>query len=549
MDRAGPCGIRHTRRHSRAVSAAMAAWGARLAVAVLLGTVWPSWAAAEDGGQAAEPFTFGEVVAKARDLATRPFVDPEGIVPNFLLGLSYDRWRDIRFKEDKTLFREEKLPFEVQFFHPGLFYNRVVTINVFGRHGLRTVPFSPGFFDYGANLIADKIPENFGFAGFRLLYRLNNTPDHLDEIAAFLGASYFRAVGRNQVYGLSARGLAVDTGLDSGEEFPYFKEFWIQEPGAEAQEILIYALLDSKRITGAYSFSIRPGEKTDMVTECKLFRREDIKKIGIAPLTSMFFYGENTNKRPADDFRPEVHDSDGVVIKSPGEITWRPLVNPQHLFINTFRVSDLAGFGLFQRDTDFDHYQDQETRYDLRPSVMVVPVGGWGPGHVELVQIPSEKESNDNIVTYWVPDQLPAREEPVSFSYVMSWCPPAEASDGLGRVVATRSASAKGENSRKIIVDFKGGRLDQLPAQLPSEAPVEAAISVGGEGEIVDHQLFKVKPTSCWRLVFRVRRNGGGSLAESLTLPVLNRPPIEVRAHLVQGGAVLTETWSYAIWP
>ena len=515
----------------------------RFATVVFLGLIWCSPAGAED------PFTFVEVVAKAKEMATRPFVDPEGSVPDFLLRLDYDQWRDIRFKEDKTLWREERLAFEVQFFHPGFIYNRTVGINIFGREGVTTVPFSPDFFDYGANLITEKIPVDFGFAGFRLLHSLNNNSDHLDEIAAFLGASYFRAVARNQVYGLSARGLALDTGLESGEEFPYFKEFWIQEPGEEAREILIYALLDSKRITGAYRFSIRPGEKTDMLIEGKLFRREEIKKIGIAPLTSMFFYGEYTNKRPVDDFRPEIHDSDGLLVKSPAEVIWRPIVNPQHLFINSFQLSDLAGFGVFQRDTDFDHYQDQEARYDLRPSTTVVPVGNWGPGHVELVQIPTENESNDNIVAYWVADRLPTMEEPITFSYVLSWCVPAGDSNGLGQVVATRSASAKADNFRQIILDFRGGKLDQLPAELPSEAPIEAAISVSNGGQIVDHQLFRIKPTGCWRLVFRVRRNGDSSLADSLALPILNRQPVEVRAYLTQGEVKLTETWSYAIWP
>lgn len=536
MDVARSCTGRHKEKGPRTVMPAL------LVAAVLLAGL-AGRSSADD-----EPFTFVEVVARAKDLAAKPYVDPAGNVPDFLLRLTYDQWRDIRFKESKTLWREEKLPFEVQFFHPGLYYNRTVAINTFGGEGVKTVPFSPDFFDYGANLIAKKIPADFGFAGFRLLYDLNNSADHLDEIAAFLGASYFRAVARDQVYGLSARGLALDTGLESGEEFPYFKEFWLQEPGAEARELLIYALLDSKRITGAYRFSIRPGEKTDMVIEGKLFRREEIKKIGIAPLTSMFFYAEDTNRRPVDDFRPEIHDSDGLLVKSPGEVIWRPIINPQHLFINSFQLSDLAGFGLLQRDTDFDHYQDQETRYDLRPSAVVTPVGNWGAGHVELVQIPSENETNDNIVAYWLADRLPPLDEPITFSYVLSWCSPSEPTDGLGRVVATRSASAKGD-SRKIVVDFKGGKLDDLPAQLPSEAPVEAAISTGERGEIVDHQLFRVKPTGCWRLVFRVRRSGSGSLAESLDLPILNRQPVEVRAYLTQGKVRLTETWSYAVWP
>ena len=488
-------------------------------------------------------FSFEEVVARAREEASRPFANPEDSVPDFLLRLTYDQWRDIRFNEEATLWREKKLPFEVQFFHPGLFYNRLVTISTIGPEGVIKVPFSSAYFDYGANLFTEKIPEDFGFAGFRLLYSLNGN-DHLDEVAAFLGASYFRAVGQDQVYGLSARGLAIDTGLDTGEEFPYFKEFWIQEPGMEDRELIVYALLDSRRITGAYRFAIRPGGKTDMLVEAVLFRREEIKKLGVAPLTSMFFYGENANQRPVDDFRPEVHDSDGLLIKNSREVLWRPIVNPQHLFINSFQVGDLGGFGVWQRDTDFDHYQDPEARYDLRPSTMVVPVGDWSPGHVELVQIPTESETNDNIVAYWVPDKLPPKEDPLVFSYVLSWFSPTGKSAELGQVIATRTASKKNDNSRQVIIDFKGGRLDQLPAQLPSESPLTAVISVGNGGEIVDHQLFRVKPAGSWRLAFRVRRNGGGALA----LPIL-RPPLEVRAHLTQGEVTLTETWSCAIWP
>jgi glucans biosynthesis protein len=296
----------------------------------------------------------------------------------------------------------EKNPFQVQFFHPGLYYNRTVIINTVSHEGAKNVPFSPDFFDYGANRFQEKIPSELGFAGLRILYPLNT--DQPDDIAVFLGASYFRAVGKNQAYGLSARGLAIDTGQDSGEEFPYFKEFWIEEPDRNAQEIIIFALLDSKRITGAYRFTIRPGDNTKMLVEGKLFKRDNIEKIGIAPLTSMFFYGENTNQRPVDDFRPEIHDSDGLqVVNSSGEKIWRPLINPPHLFINSFQSSNIKAFGLLQRDRDFDHYQDQETRYDSRPSALVVPVGDWGPGHVELVQIPTENETNDNIVAYWVP--------------------------------------------------------------------------------------------------------------------------------------------------
>jgi glucans biosynthesis protein len=509
----------------------------------LTGPLWDAEVHADSG------FSLNDVVAKAKDQSAQPFSEPEKRVPDFLLDLSYDQWRDIRFKEEKTLWRAQKLPFEVQFFHPGFSYNRTVSINTIGNDGVKSFPFSSDLFDFGKNKFREKIPSDFGFAGFRILYPLHKKKQP-DDITVFLGASYFRAVAKNQVYGLSARGLAIDTGLDSGEEFPYFKEFWIEKPGVKAQEITIYALLDSKRITGAYRFSIRPGEKTDMLVEGQLFRREDIQKIGIAPLTSMFFYGENINQRPVDDFRPEVHDSDGLrMVNNSGEILWRPLVNPQHLFINSFQSSDITAFGLLQRDRDFDHYQDQETRYDSRASALVVPGGDWGPGHVELVQIPTEDETNDNIVAYWVADQLPAKEEPIIFSYTLSWYTPPQDHDKMGRVIATRNASGKDDKTRKIIVDFKGGKLDKLPKRLPSEAPVEADINVSDKGEITQHQLYRIIPNDSWRLVFQVRRKDSNSITESITLPIINPPPLELRAHLFQGKTVLTETWSYAIWP
>ncbi len=489
------------------------------------------------------------MAAKAQEEATKSFADAKNSVPDFLLKLTYDKWRDIRFKNDKTLWQAEKLPFEVQFFHPGYYYNRTVIINIIEEKGVKTYPFSTDLFDYGANQFKDKIPADLGFAGLRIRYPLNKK-NQMDDVAVFLGASYFRAVAKHEVYGLSARGLAIDTGLDSGEEFPYFKEFWLKKPKPDAREIVIYALLDSKRITGAYQFTIRPGEKTIMQVEGKLFRRDEIQKIGIAPLTSMFFYGENSNQRPVDDFRPEVHDSDGLhIVNGSGEEIWRPLINPKHLFINAFQTSHITAFGLLQRDHNFDHYQDPETRYDLRPSALVVPDGDWGAGHVELVQIPSNEEKNDNIVAYWIFDRLPPKDQPIGFKYTLSWYTPSKDAAGVGRVIATRDAAGKSAGSRMILVDFKGGKLDKLPEKLPSEAPIEAVINVSDEGEILEHQLFKIEPTGSWRLVFQVRRKKDESLAETLTMPIINRPPLEVRAYLTQGKTVLTETWSYALWP
>ncbi len=511
--------------------------------AILAGLLWSAGVRADSG------FSLANLAAKAQDEASRPYSDPKNSVPEFLLKLTYDQWRDIRFKGERTVWRAEKLPFQVQFFHPGFYYNRTELINIINKGSITNIPFSPDLFDYGANQFKDKIPSGLGFAGIRILYPLNKK-DQYDDVTVFLGASYFRAVAKNQVYGLSARGLAIDTGLDSGEEFPFFKEFWIEKPKADAKDITIFALLDSKRITGAYRFSIHPGVKTDMQVEGKLFRRENIQNIGIAPLTSMFFYGENSNQRPVDDFRPEVHDSDGLhMVNGSGEVIWRPLINPEHLFINSFQTSHIKAFGLLQRDLNFDHYQDQETRYDSRPSALVLPEGDWGTGHVELVQIPSKEEKNDNIVAYWIFDQIPAKDQPIAFKYTLRWYTPTKDPNGLGRVIATRNAAGKTDGSRMVLVDFKGGKLDKLPARLPSEAPIEAVINVSDDGEIIEHQLFRIEATDSWRLVFQVRRKKTESIAESLAIPIINRPPLELRAYLTQDKTLLTETWSYALWP
>jgi len=267
-----------------------------------------------------------------------------------------------------AMWRQEKLPFEVQFFHPGFYYNRIVSINVIDSHGVRPVRFDTAIFDYGKNEFAKQVPAHLGFAGFRIHYPINRK-DYRDEVAVFLGASYFRSLGKDQVYGLSARGVAIDTGLESGEEFPYFREFWLQKPSAKDRELTLYALLDSPSLTGAYQFVIQPGKATVMGIRCRLFLRKAVAKLGMAPLTSMFFYGENVNQRPVDDFRPEIHDSDGLLLKdSDGEITWRPPINPNRLFINTFELNTPAGFGLLQRDQAFADYQDPEAHYGERPS-------------------------------------------------------------------------------------------------------------------------------------------------------------------------------------
>ncbi|MGH8712404.1 MAG: glucan biosynthesis protein G, partial [Casimicrobiaceae bacterium] len=304
-------------------------------------------------------FGFDDVAKLAADRAATSFKISTAKLPPALARLDYDHFRDIRFKPERSLWRAEGLPFELAFFHEGLNFRDPVKISEIVGNTVREIRFDPASFDYGANNIDPREMASLGFAGFRVHYAINS-PKYKDEILVFLGASYFRALGKGQRYGLSARGLAVDTALASGEEFPRFVEFWIRRPAAGASELTIYALLDSRRMTGAYAFVVKPGTDTAVDVKARIYTREYVSKPGFAPLTSMFFFGEN--QHPArDDYRPEVHDSDGLSIASgTGEWIWRPLVNPKRLLVTSFALTNPAGFGLLQRDRDFEHYEDLE---------------------------------------------------------------------------------------------------------------------------------------------------------------------------------------------
>ncbi len=506
----------------------------------LIPAVCPGAHALETKRSVQASFSFDHVAGKARELAKEPFKDPFGRIPPFLLEINYDQWRSIRYKPEHSLWRDEKLPFEVQFFHPGFYYNIPVTIHIVSPSGVTTLPFSAEMFDYGTNDFKARVPNTVGYAGFRLHYNILSKT-YKDEFLVFLGASYFRAIAKGQVYGLSARGIAIDTGLPTGEEFPFFKEFWITKPGLNDKQITVYALLNSPSLTGAYRYVIKPGKETVMEVTSRLFRRNE-KKLGIAPLTSMFFYGENTNARPIDDIRPEIHDSDGlqIALKS-GEWLWRPLVNPSSLWVNTFQADNPVGFGMMQRDTNFDHYQDLETRPELRPSLWIQPSGDWGKGHVELIQIPTESHIHDNIVAFWQPDVPGPPAVPLTYEYTMRWafcdqiCPP------TGRVTATRIGAGNSKYAKKIFIDFAGGELEALK----DNDVVEGVVSVPNECRLIEQQVFKNTAEGGWRLVFQIEPANPATLVEKV-LPE-RKQIFEIRAFLRRGQNVLTETWSYGL--
>lgn len=473
-------------------------------------------------------FNFDDVGRRAQALAAKSYKAPEQKLPAPLRDIGYDAYRDIRFLADHALWRNANLPFEVQFFHPGFLFQQTVPVHVISAQGVKPIPFNPDAFSYGRNEIDRKVLRKLGFAGFRIHHPLNRA-DYKDEVAVFLGASYFRGVGRGQAYGLSARGLAVDTALPSGEEFPAFREFWIEWPAPNARELVVYALLDSRRVTGAYRFVIRPGEATTMDVRARLFLRGAVGKLGLAPLSSMFFFGEN-QPAPVEDYRPEVHDSDGLLVAAgTGEWLWRPLVNPRRLLVTSFALPHPRGFGLLQRDRVFARYEDLEAQYERRPSAWIEPQGDWGRGRVELVQIPTADEFNDNIVAYWVPDQPPAPRTPYDFSYRLSWQNQGDIAP-LGHVRQTRRG-AMGRDQTRFVIDFAGGVLDTLA----DDAPVELGAWTGPTAELIESRAYRNTAGGGWRVVLTVRRTEADE-------------PVELRAVLRGKDGAVSETWSY-IWP
>ena len=487
-----------------------------------------------DGGP---PFSHMAVVDRARALADEAHAASTGAVPDALARLTYDQYRDIRFRPDQALLGDDPAGYRLQLFHPGFLFNNPVQINIVRDGRASRVAFSPAAFDYGANRFDRTLPPDLGFAGLRVHYPLNEATV-LDELLVFQGASYFRFVSPGQIYGLSARGLAIDTGLDSGEEFPMFREFWVEAPGRTGAPLVIHALLDSPSTTGAYQFTVTPDEATAMDVELTLFPRKAIRKLGIAPLTSMYLHGED-RLRSFDDFRPEVHDSDGLLMATgAGEWIWRPLVNPFALATNAFLDLDPKGFGLLQRDRDFTSYQDLEAHYERRPSYWVVPKGKWGGGHVELFQIPSDSETNDNVAAFWVPQQAIEAGKEYRFSYRLLAVRSAADLHPGARITATHITSPKipgtdkepEPGARRFILDFEGGRIGYFKDDI-GNVVINASAS---SGRLTPGHSIINSETGGIRAVFDFVPDGSKRA--------------DLRAFLRHGDDALSETWSLS-WP
>ena len=475
-------------------------------------------------------FGFEDVVARARQLAAGPYQPPVE-TPRFMREIGYDQHRGIRHQAQHNLWRDTHSRFQVSPVMPGNVYTRIVAINEVTGRDVRRLKFRKEHFTFDEVELGERIPNDLGYAGFELSYSLGQ-PNIDDKFLVFAGGSYFRGIGKGGQWGLSVRGAAIDTGLASGEEFPDFIEFWLVRPRPRASRMTVYALLDSPRLTGAYKFLISPGASTRLDVSAVLFTRDRIEQLGIAPLTSMYFYGENT-PRPHDAWRPEVHDSDGLLVQDgSGDWIWQPLLNPSKITFHNFSAG--SEFGLLQRDTRFASYEDAETNYHRRPSAIVRLEQGFEPGRILLVQLPTKNEFLDNVVAFWsLPGPVDGGTK-LDLKYRLSFGGPTIAQTKLGRVVNTfvgrdviDASSMAGQY--RFIVDFTGARLDQLNA----DAPLAAAISSHQGTTILEHQLERVDATGFWRLSILAQAGAD--------------KPLALRSSLNINGRQLTEVWSYEL--
>jgi glucans biosynthesis protein len=477
---------------------------------------------AQDPDRPTEPFDRALLEARAAELAMRPHALPPPPEGAGRPRLTYDQYRSIRFDPAAAIWRNENRSFVVDLLYPGFIFEVPVNINLVVGGTARRVLFTNEKFSYGADVPAVVGEGNLpGYSGFRVRAPIN-APDYLDEFLVFQGATYFRGVGKNQLYGISARGLAVRTARPEGEEFPAFTDFWIERPQERASEIVIHALLQSPSVVGAYTFTARAGDETLVDVKAKLFPRVALTAFGVAPLTSMFLF-DGSNRARFDDYRNAVHDSDGLqILNGGGERLWRPLANPRTLQISAFLDNSPKGFGLLQRKRRFADFEDAEAQYDRRPSLWVEPGSDWGPGHVELVEIPSPRETNDNIVAYWQPATPIAAGDSREFSYRLRFA--AEPlDDSLARATATRVGQRLNpDNHRSFVIDFKGA--GDVPDNIVPEVWSSAGEVFAPRGQVVAQ-------TGAYRVAFE--------------LDPEREDIIEMRVLLHSNGKPWSETWLY----
>ncbi len=480
------------------------------------------------------PFSAETVIEQARTLSKSPYNPPADTIPPSYKSLSYDQYRAIRFKKELALWGQDNRGYMAGFFSAGYLYRTPVEMYAVDGGKAAPVQYNPDLFTYGPEVTPPPGNAKPGFSGFRLRASIDR-PDVMDEFAVFQGASYFRSKASGQVFGISARGLAVNTAHPPADEFPIFRSFWLVKPEKGAGTVVVYALLDSVSVAGAYKFVISVGYNTVMNVECTLFPRKPMTYAGIAPLTSMFYFAPSCSFR-ADDLRPRVHDSDGLsILNGKGEHIWRPLINPQHVQFSVFGDSDLKGFGLLQRERRADRYQDFDAGYSLRPSVWVEPEEPWGEGSVDLVELPTQTEFFDNIVAFWHPQKPLQPGGAYTYRYRLTWCSEPPVRRNCATVKQTLvGASTLHKEKREFAIDFADTEELNLCDDFDDFCPdktqnVELTASAGTIGNVA---LRRNRISGGHRITFEYQPAAGASLAD-------------LRCALVVNGKSVSEVWIY----
>lgn len=459
----------------------------------------------------------------AQELATKPYQESQQ-APQALTDLDYSTYRQINYQQDAAIWGHSSTKFSVQLFAPGSLFKELVDINVVENGKYFPIKVTESSFHVPNPEIGKLLVEVGKYAGMRLHYPINQS-GYKDEFVVFQGASYFRGVSKGQHYGLSSRGLAINVAKPQGEEYPLFTRFWIERPSAHQKAIVVHALLDSKSVTGSYRFGIYPGSPTRIDVSAILFPRADLEHVGLAPLTSMFMYGPLD---PSDtrDYRPAVHDSEALaIVQGNGERVWRPLSNPHSLQVSAFTDENPKGFGLIQRHRNFAYYQDLEAQYHTRPSAWIEPLNDWGKGQIELVEIPSNSEANDNIVAYWQPEGGLKQGQSYSFSYKLTWPDDITPDDNEVRIV--RSAGGQklfdDHNNSEIVIDYS-----HLSPEDIKQIKVMASID---HGHIVESHI-EANPEVNGARVF-------------VTFDPENVDVAELRVQLMRDDKPIAATWLY----
>ncbi|MEI8146439.1 MAG: glucan biosynthesis protein [Alphaproteobacteria bacterium] len=477
----------------------------------------------------------GQVISKqalidyARDMSRAPYSAPRADLPRALAQLPLDQYRQIGFKPEARLWANENRSFTVEPLHPGNVFTTPVILRTVENGIIRDQRYQAGQFDFG-QLQPPSADAALFFSGFRARAALNGSLI-ADDVLTFQGASFFRTLARGQRLGLMARALILNLAEAQGEEFPMFRAFWIERPGAGATTLVVHGLLDSESVTGLYRFALRPGDMTICDVEVTLFPRVDLAHVGIAPLTANFLFAPN-DRSGIDDVRNGVHEVNGLQVwNGAGEWIWRPLHNPETLQISAFVDQNPKGFGLLQRDRRFESYNDLDARFERRPSVWIEPLSDWGPGQVQLVEIPVNDEVNRNILAYWRPRQPLARGQEHSFTYRMSWgWGPQERHPGAIASGLRVGRAPGGGRRRRFFVDFTSDDFADNAVGSTLKANLSAH-----RGRILSQDARLVPELRLYRVSFDLD-------PEAANL-------VELRLFIERDGQPASETWLYRWTP